>query len=236
MQSENIEDLNIYQKLAKIRKLVNVIRKNKSGYGYKYVTEEEILSRIKSKMDEYELSLVPCILSGSTKVTPYHYIKTEIDKRHESFEKHCNEMIVQADMQWMWVNNRNPDERIVVPWTLVGQQSDISQAFGAALTYSSRYFLLKYFNIATSEDDPETFRKKQKEVEHETDLMIAKDIAEEIHSIVTNIIKDNPQKKGDIMAIIKKYLKTANYYEVKDSKTATAILEEINKLIKKGEK
>ena len=37
---------NIYQKLAKVRKQVEVIRKNKSGYGYKYVTEDEILAKI----------------------------------------------------------------------------------------------------------------------------------------------------------------------------------------------
>ena len=36
---------NIYQKLAKVRKQVEVIRKNKSGYGYKYVTEDGKRSR-----------------------------------------------------------------------------------------------------------------------------------------------------------------------------------------------
>ena len=33
---------NIYQKLAKVRKQVEVIRKNKSGYGYKYVIRNGI--------------------------------------------------------------------------------------------------------------------------------------------------------------------------------------------------
>lgn len=50
---------NIYQKLAKVRKQVEVIRKNKSGYGYKYVTEDEILAKISVFMDKYHLSLVP---------------------------------------------------------------------------------------------------------------------------------------------------------------------------------
>lgn len=31
--------LNIYQKLAKIREQVEVMRKNKSGYGYTYVSD-----------------------------------------------------------------------------------------------------------------------------------------------------------------------------------------------------
>lgn len=39
------EQMNIYQKLARIRKQVEVIQKNKSGYGYKYVSEDEILAK-----------------------------------------------------------------------------------------------------------------------------------------------------------------------------------------------
>jgi len=31
---------------------------------------------------------------------------------------------------------------------------------GKALTYAEKYFLLKFFNIATSADDPDTFQKK----------------------------------------------------------------------------
>ncbi len=40
------QDMNIYQKLAKIRKQVEVIQRNKSGYGYKYVSEDEILAKM----------------------------------------------------------------------------------------------------------------------------------------------------------------------------------------------
>ena len=38
MANEEIKDLNLVQKLAGIRKMVEVIRKNKSGYNYKYVS------------------------------------------------------------------------------------------------------------------------------------------------------------------------------------------------------
>ena len=33
-----VQNMNIYQRLAKIRKQVEVIQRNKSGYGYKYVS------------------------------------------------------------------------------------------------------------------------------------------------------------------------------------------------------
>ena len=150
--SEERVQMNIYQKLAKIRKQVEVIKKNKKGYGYKYVTEDEILAKITGGMDKYGLSLIPGVVPDTTSVEPYHYIKTKTTSNGEIYEEHNNEVLVSADMTWTWVNNDNPDERIVVPWSLVGQQGDASPAFGSGLTYSSRYFLWKYFNVATTEE------------------------------------------------------------------------------------
>lgn len=72
------EVLNIYQKLAKIRKPVEVIKKNRKGYGYTYVDEEEILSRITGLMGKYGVSLIPNITHGSAVVEPYHYTKTKV--------------------------------------------------------------------------------------------------------------------------------------------------------------
>ena len=79
------EQLNIYQKLAKIRKQVEVIQKNKRGYGYTYVSEEEILAKITVFMDKYHLSLVPGIVGGTTKVEPYPYKKTKTTRRRRSW-------------------------------------------------------------------------------------------------------------------------------------------------------
>lgn len=88
---------NIYQKLAKVRKQVEVIRKNKSGYGYKYVTEDEILAKISVFMDKYHLSLVPSIQSGTTRVEPYTYKKTKTTGKGEFYEENSNEILVSAD-------------------------------------------------------------------------------------------------------------------------------------------
>ena len=94
------EQLNIYQKLAKIRKQVEVIQKNKRGYGYTYVSEEEILAKITVFMDKYHLSLIPGIVGGTTKVEPYPYKKTKTTKGGEIYEENVNEVLVSADMTW----------------------------------------------------------------------------------------------------------------------------------------
>ena len=108
------QDLNIYQKLSKIRKQVEVIQKNKSGYGYKYVSEDEILARISGLMDKYSLSLIPCVVRGSAAVEPYHSKKTKSTKNGEIYEENVNEVLVSADMTFTWVNNENPEERVKV--------------------------------------------------------------------------------------------------------------------------
>lgn len=223
-----MDNLNIYQKLAKIRRPVEVIKKNKSGYGYKYVTEEEILSKISGLMEKYGVSLIPNIIHGTTQVIPYHYMKTKIDKTGKAYEEHCNEMLIQADMEWIWVDNENPENRIIVPWVLVGQQGELSQSFGSALTYASRYFMLKYFNVATSDEDPESFYLKKKEAEKREELMVVEGIVNNIHEFVEHRLASNPDDRDKMIKLIKKNAKSANYFEIKDVNTATKLLDALH--------
>lgn len=227
------EILNIYQKLAKIRKPVEIIQKNKSGYNYKYVTEDVILSKITGLMDKLGVSLVPNIVKGTTVVEPYGYTKTKSTRDGKIYEEKVNEILVHCDMEWHWVNNENPDDRVIVPWAMVGQQADASQAFGSGLSYASRYFMLKYFNVATSDDDPDNWRSAQKEAENTENREIAAQIVEQIHSIVTAYLEKNPDKKNDVIAVIKNYAKTkggkssANYYDIVDPVVASNLLTEV---------
>lgn len=235
------ETLNIYQKLAKIRKPVEVLQKNKNGYGYKYVTEDVILSKITGLMDKLGVSLIPNIVKESTVVEPYSYKKTKTTKQGEIYEENVNEILVHSDMEWHWVNNENPTDRVIVPWALVGQQSDASQAFGSGLSYSSRYFMLKYFNVATSDDDPDKWRSAQKEAENMENKEIATKIIEQVHLIVTTHLENNPDDKAAIAAVVKKYAKegkkaSTNYYAIEDPVIASKLLQEISdKFTKKKE-
>lgn len=230
------ETLNIYQKLAKIRKQVEVIQKNKSGFNYKYVTDDELLAKITAFMDKYGLSLIPSIVQGTMKHEQYHYLKTKFDKAtKQSYEEHNNEIIVSADMVFSWVNNENPEERIDVPWITIGQQADCSQAFGSGLTYSMRYFLLKYFNIATPDDDVDNWRSKQKAAEAAEDLAIAKQIVEELDKDVKDFLAKNPGKSDAVKELMSKYVKNGNYFAVTESALATKLLSDFKEtFIKEG--
>ncbi|MBR4023519.1 MAG: ERF family protein [Ruminococcus sp.] len=227
------EELNIYQKLAKIRKPVEILQKNKDGYGYKYVTEDVILSKITGLMDKLGVSLVPNIVGGTTQVEPYSYTKTKSTRDGKIYEDKVNEILVHCDMEWHWVNNDKPEDRVIVPWAMVGQQSDASQAFGSGLSYASRYFMLKYFNVATSDDDPDNWRNEQKRAENSENREIATQIIEQVHELVVNYLEVKPDDKATVATVVKKYAKSkngkasANYYDIEDPVVAGNLLKEI---------
>ena len=233
-KEDRAERMNLLQKLAKIRKVVEVLQKDKQGYGYRYVTEEQILSKITGLMDKLGVSLLPGIVPGTTIMEPYRYEKTKATKDGKIYEEHVNEILIKADTTWTWVDNANPTEKIVIPWSLVGQQSDASQAFGSGLSYSSRYFLLKYFNVSTTEDDPDNWRSKQKEAENAEQVEIAKSIVEQIRQKLGQYIAKHPDEEKNVIAVIKQFVvekgkPSANYLAIKDPVIASNLQDALNK-------
>ena len=235
--SDAAKQLNIYQRLAKIRSSVDILQKDKAGYGYNYLSSEEILPRIKALMEKHKVSLIPSIKSGTLDVIQYHFVETKTTKSGDAFEKHNNEILVHSEMEYTWLCDDNPEDKVVVPWAMVGQQSDASQAFGSGLSYAERYFLIEYFNIATTNDDPEELhRKKQEAAEMET-REVAKSIISRVHELVTTYLKDHDSEKSEIMKIIKSIVKvdgkpTANYNTVTDPETASELLKALAEYMK----
>lgn len=226
------QNLNIYQKLAKIRKQVEVIQRNKKGYGYTYVSEDEILAKISGFMDKYSLSLFPSVIHSSAVVTPYHTKKTKSTNKGEIYEENVNEVLVSADMVFTWVNNENPNERVDVPWILVGHQSDGSQSFGSGLSYAMRYFLLKFFNIATPDDDPDKWRSKQKAAGAAEDKMIAEEIIASFDTMVKEFLASNQDKTEEVKKFVAKYVKGGNYFAITESVLASKLLADFKETFK----
>lgn len=136
--------LNLQQKIVEIRKSIDAFSKDTKGYGYSYVSGTQVLKKIRDKMDELGLLLYPSVL----------------DQNHEPYEYKTNkgqtkDLLVYGKMTYTWLNAEKPEETMEIPWQYMGQQDDFSQAFGSALTYSERYFLLKFFGVPTDDDDPD---------------------------------------------------------------------------------
>lgn len=220
------DSLNLYQKLAKIRALSDVVKKEKSGYGYKYADITTILANITAGMKKHGVSLIPGIVPGTISVTPNVITNTKFDKQGNSRTTTTTEMLVKAEMTFTWVNDEHPEERIVVPWVVTGSQSDPSQALGAGLTYCTRYFLTNYFEIAQSENDVDTYRSKQKAVEVSEDKQIAESIIAKFDELLKTYLSDHDDKKEELSKFVKRFVKDGNYFKIKEPSLAAKLLKD----------
>lgn len=225
---------NIHQKLLKIADAAGILRKSKSGFNFKYVPEEDIQAKVTANMQQYGVMLYNSIVPGTFNVTPYTYSK--YDKKAGK-EIPVNEFVVKADTLYTWVNAENPSEQLEIPWIIVASMEDASQAFGAAVTYCNRYFLMKTLQLATSEDDPDSYRSKQKEAESYGEEKEQKKLEELLKKATKDIVDMGSElirlgiQKDDVMNIVGKYNEgNKNPSSIKSVEVCAAIIKEFEEL------
>lgn len=238
-----ISQMNLHQKLLKIANIAGVLQKNKSGYNYKYVTEEEIQAKITAGMQKYGVMLYPSIKPGTLSITPYRYEKIKSKKVKDQYVDvtvPVNEVIVSAEVEYSWVNADNPCDIIRCGWAYIGQMEDASQAFGAGATYGNRYYLLKALQLATTEADPDAYRAKQKEAEGYEESQIQKEMEEKLQAAISDVVSAGSAliKKGvskEIVAatVAKINNGDANPSTINNISVCEQILEEFKTLKKK---
>lgn len=153
--------LNLYQKLLEIQKAIIGLGKDGSSFGYKYVTGSKALEHIKPLMNQYGIILKQEVLSITN---------TRQDYQVKSGAK--SEILTCTTQKFTWVDceSGEKDENLFA----ANGQNDWEKGLGSALTYAERYFLLKYFHIATDEDDidnPERDKNKAKPIEKVADTL-----------------------------------------------------------------
>jgi len=130
----------LYQKLLAVQKAVNYLQAVNEGHQYKYVGSSDVLAPIRTAMDEQGLLLFAEVLEHAT----------------EEGKQRFTELVVK----FTWVNADKPDEREEFLW--YGQGLDTGEkGVGKALTYAEKYFMLKFFHIATDKDDPDRFQQER---------------------------------------------------------------------------
>ena len=152
--------MNIYQKLIEVRKQVPYLQKENSGGQYKYVSSSQVLANCKAKMDELQLLLVPAVTAHKVSESII-----EIKDKDGNATKRTITYFTELDMLMTWINAENPEEKISCAW--YGQGVDIAgeKGVGKAMTYAEKYFMLKFFNIPTDKDDPDSFQEKNEKEE-----------------------------------------------------------------------
>lgn len=157
---EEKSEMSLDEKIMELKKLVSIMQKDAEGHGYNYVREESILLAINDKMIELGLKLTPQFVPDT--------LYSEVVNYQNAKGQSKTDVLVRSEMVFVWKDIYSKETE-VVNWAMLGQQADGSQALGSGLTYANRYFLLKYFNVATSDDDPDKIRSEiAKEEERKT--------------------------------------------------------------------
>ena len=144
---------NLNKKLLELQKSVRALAKNEEGYGYQYVSGSKLLFFIRPKMDELGLRLVPNTVSVEQQIvetTPADPAKNKPAK---------NEVLVLLHKTFTWIDVESGEEETCDFYAQGCNGWD--KAIGSAETYAERYFLLKYFHIATDEDDVDALKPEE---------------------------------------------------------------------------
>lgn len=155
--------MNIYQRINEVRKAINYIQKDKDvGFGkssYKAVTHDAVTGMVRSALIANGIVIVPSVLSST--FHPADLVTTVGDDGKER-SAHAKQRLYEAICQVEFVNMDDPADRIVTQQSAHALDNG-DKAPGKALSYATKYAILKVFAIETGEDDESRYQPDEPE-------------------------------------------------------------------------
>ena len=141
----------IYKKLLALQQAVVGLTKDKKGNSYDYVSGDKILGIVRPAMDKHGLILIPEVMDSN-------FIREDYATKNGQ----KSEMFCSVKMRFTWVDAESGDT-LSCDWASSGMNA-WDKGLGSALTYGERYFLLKFFHIATDRDDVDAPKSAEEEM------------------------------------------------------------------------
>jgi hypothetical protein len=189
--------MNIYKKLLAAQKEIKGLGKDATSgtgnFGYKYVTGAKVLEAIKPILNEQGLILKQEIVKVENE---------RIDYNTKNGSK--SEMLYKVWQKFTWIDTDTGDKDENEFFS--AGQNDWEKGLGSALTYAERYFLLKYFHIATDEDDIDNSERKAKE--EEQDKKAASKKMDVCIKYLTEFVGDDVEKFEKVISHMNKTFKS----------------------------
>lgn len=141
--------LNIYQRINAVRKAIGYVQKDKNvsagaGGSYKAVTHDAVTGMVRAALIEHGVVIVPSVLSAT-------FNQKEPDAKQRLYE---------ATYQIEFVNIDEPTDRIVTQQNAHALDNG-DKAPGKAMSYATKYAILKLFNIETGEDEESRYQQEE---------------------------------------------------------------------------
>ena len=144
--------MNIYQRINAVRKAIGYIQKDKSvstgGGSYKAVTHDAVTGMIRQHLIEQGIVIVPSQTTGV-----FHQKEPEAKQR-----------LYEASYVVRFVNEEKPDDFIEVN-VFSHALDNGDKAPGKAISYATKYAMLKLFSIETGDDEESRYQQEEFDLE-----------------------------------------------------------------------
>lgn len=144
--------MNIYQRVNAVRKAIGYVQKDKSvsagsAGSYKAVTHDAVTGMVRAALIEHGIIIVP----------------TLVDCTFHAKEPDAKQRLYEGTYLVAFINMDAPEERIDLQVSAHALDNG-DKAPGKALSYATKYAILKLFNIETGEDEESRYQREEFDV------------------------------------------------------------------------
>ena len=140
--------MNIFQRVNEVRKSIPYIQKDKAvstgGGSYKAVTHDAVTGMVRDALIKNGVVIVPSVVESV-----FHPKEPDAKQR-----------LYEATFQVDFVNMDDPNDRITTRQTAHALDNG-DKAPGKAMSYATKYAILKLFNIETGEDEESRYQQEE---------------------------------------------------------------------------
>lgn len=139
---------NIFQRMNNVRKKIGYVQKDKAvstgGGSYKAVTHDAVTGMVRNALIEEGVIIVPSVIEAI-----FHPKEPDAKQR-----------LYEATYEIAFVNMDDPQDRIVTRQNAHALDNG-DKAPGKAMSYATKYAILKLFNIETGEDEESRYQQEE---------------------------------------------------------------------------
>ena len=167
---ERGSSMNIYQRINAVRKSITYIQKDKSvsagpAGSYRAVTHDAVTGMIRQHLVEHGIIIAP----------------TLIDSVFHAKEEGAKQRLYSASYDVRFINMDAPDECVTIRIEAHALDNG-DKAPGKAISYATKYAILKLFNIETGEDEESRYQHEEFDVTPHLDKIAAADSLDSLKS------------------------------------------------------
>ena len=168
--NERGSSMNIYQRINAVRKAITYIQKDKSvsagsAGSYRAVTHDAVTGMVRQHLVEHGVIIAP----------------TLIESVFHPKEEGAKQRLYSASYDVRFINMDAPDECVTIRIEAHALDNG-DKAPGKAISYATKYAILKLFNIETGEDEESRYQREEFDVTPHLDKIAAADSLDSLKS------------------------------------------------------